>query len=66
MNKLDDNNIKTIVEVIDGGPLKIKGKIYLKDLKKDILDYPDEVYLCRCSHSCKKPYCDGSHKSGKY
>jgi CDGSH-type Zn-finger protein len=60
-----NDNMKTsaIVEVIDGGPLKITGQIHLKDSKKDISDNPFEVYLCRCGHSCNKPYCDGSHKN---
>jgi len=52
----------TIVEVIDNGPLKISGNIILKDLKKDIIDNPTEVYLCRCGLSGNKPYCDSSHK----
>ena len=52
----------TIVEVIDNGPLKISGNIILKDLKKDIIDNPTEVYLCRCGRSGNKPYCDRSHK----
>ncbi len=53
----------TIVEVIDDGPLKISGNIILKDLKKDIIDNPAEVFLCRCGRSGNKPYCDDSHKS---
>ena len=52
----------TIVEVIDRGPLRITGNIILNDLKKDILDNPKEVYLCRCNLSGNKPFCDGSHK----
>jgi CDGSH-type Zn-finger protein len=52
----------TIVEVIDRGPLKISGNLILKDLKKDIVDNPVEVYLCMCGHSENKPYCDCSHK----
>ncbi len=51
-----------VVEIIDGGPLKITGKIALRDLKRDVTDEPAEVYLCRCGGSSKKPYCDGSHK----
>jgi CDGSH-type Zn-finger protein len=51
-----------LVEVLDGGPLKITGQMILKDPKKEINDSPDEVYLCRCGRSCNKPYCDESHK----
>ena len=57
-----NNKSYAIVEVIDGGPLKITGHIILKDPKKDISDNSDEVYLCRCGRSCNKPYCDESHK----
>ena len=52
----------SIVEVIDGGPLRITGKINLWDLKRDITENPCEVYLCRCGRSSNKPYCDDSHK----
>ena len=59
-----DNQKKAsaVVEVIDGGPLKITGHIVLRDLKKDITETPAEVLLCRCGHSGNKPYCDDSHK----
>jgi len=63
MNTNDDRTSSAIVEVIDGGPLKITGEIILKDLKNDILDNPAEVLLCRCGRSCNKPFCDGSHKN---
>jgi CDGSH-type Zn-finger protein len=59
----DDRTTSAIVEVIDGGPLKITGEIILKDLRKDITDSPAEVLLCRCGLSCNKPYCDRSHKN---
>jgi len=57
-----NNKSFTIVEVIDGGPLKITGNLILKDPKKEISDSPAEVSLCRCGRSCNKPYCDESHK----
>jgi hypothetical protein len=50
------------IEVIDNGPIKISGRILLRDSKKDITDMPEEVYLCRCGRSKDKPYCDESHK----
>jgi CDGSH-type Zn-finger protein len=62
MRKDADNNSFTLVEVIDGGPLKITGHIILKDPKKEISDSLAEVNLCRCGRSCNKPYCDESHK----
>jgi CDGSH-type Zn-finger protein len=58
METNDNRKSSALIEVIDGGPLKITGPIILKDPKKDI-----EVYLCRCGQSCNKPYCDGSHKN---
>jgi CDGSH-type Zn-finger protein len=59
----DDRKASAIIEVINGGPLRIKGQIVLKDLKKEIYESPEEVYLCRCGKSCNKPYCDDSHKT---
>jgi CDGSH-type Zn-finger protein len=50
------------IEVIDNGPVKITGNILLRDSKRDILESPKEVYLCRCGKSGNKPYCDESHK----
>ena len=63
METTDKKKSLTIVEVIDDGPLKISGNIILKDLKKDIINNPAEVFLCRCGRSGNKPYCDDSHKS---
>jgi CDGSH-type Zn-finger protein len=63
METTDKKKSLTIVEIIDDGPLKISGNIILKDLKKDIINNPTEVFLCRCGRSGNKPYCDDSHKS---
>jgi CDGSH iron-sulfur domain-containing protein 3 len=63
MEIVDNKTASAIVEVIDGGPLKITGQIILKDQKKAIEVSPEEVFLCRCGRSCNKPYCDESHKN---
>lgn len=52
---------QAIIEVIDNGPIKITGNILLRDSKRDLMESPEEVYLCRCGRSQNKPYCDESH-----
>jgi CDGSH iron-sulfur domain-containing protein 3 len=60
----DNKDIKpqAIVEVLDNGPIRITGNILLRDSRKDIMESPAEVWLCRCGKSQNKPYCDSSHK----
>jgi CDGSH-type Zn-finger protein len=60
-NKADKPS--TTIEVIESGPLKISGKILIKDFKRGTEDFPAEVWLCRCGKSDNKPYCDDSHKT---
>lgn len=30
-------------------------------LETEVLNRPDRYALCRCGHSCSKPFCDGTH-----
>jgi CDGSH-type Zn-finger protein len=62
MENNDSKNSGVLIEVVDDGPLKIKGNFILKDLKRDLTDTPEEVYICRCGRSSEMPYCDESHK----
>lgn len=62
MEEKKQNKTQAIIEVIDSGPLKISGNIFLKDMQRGTEDFPKEVYLCRCGKSDNKPFCDGSHK----
>jgi CDGSH-type Zn-finger protein len=62
MEQNEESRNQTIVEVVDFGPLKITGKITLKDLKRDKEETMTEVLLCRCGKSANKPFCDDSHK----
>lgn len=54
---------QAIIEVQEDGPIKITGNILLSDYKRDIMESPEEIYLCRCGKSGNKPYCDDSHKN---
>jgi CDGSH-type Zn-finger protein len=62
MEENKDIKPQAIVEVLDNGPIRITGNILLRDSRKDIMESPAEVWLCRCGRSQNKPYCDGSHK----
>jgi CDGSH-type Zn-finger protein len=50
------------IEVIENGPLKITGNIVFTDLKRGITITDSEIYICRCTRSSNKPFCDESHK----
>ncbi len=52
------------IKILDNGPLVASG-ITLVDGEGKPLEAKDQVYLCRCGFSGKKPFCDGAHK-GKF
>ncbi len=60
----ENNELKpqAVIEVIENGPIRITGNFLISDSKRDIMDSPLEVLLCRCGKSQNKPYCDDSHK----
>ncbi len=43
------------------GPLKIEGNLEIRDAAGNTLFVGNETALCRCGHSGKKPFCDGTH-----
>ena len=48
------------------GPLVIEGPFELVDSRGQVFHIPPDkpaVALCRCGHSAKRPFCDGSHKT---
>ena len=50
----------------ENGPLLIKGPIQLTDHDGRVITAEGEnVALCRCGQSAKKPFCDASHR-GKF
>ncbi len=55
------------IRVKKSGPYVVTGTVVLTDA--DGNSYPvtgDVIALCRCGHSAKKPFCDGSHSSAGF
>ncbi|MGL5683982.1 MAG: CDGSH iron-sulfur domain-containing protein [Marinifilaceae bacterium] len=50
------------ITVVHNGPLIVNNEFMLidKDGKESLQQA--KVALCRCGHSHKKPFCDGTHK----
>ena len=50
------------VEPIHDGPLHVSGNLEVITGTGKTINRVTECWLCRCGHSGKKPYCDGTHK----
>jgi CDGSH-type Zn-finger protein len=55
------SNVK--VDLMENGPILVKGKIELKNSKGEKIPTEETVALCRCGASKNKPFCDGSHNT---
>jgi CDGSH iron-sulfur domain-containing protein 3 len=50
------------IRVTDNGPLMVKGPVTLIDAEgRPYEGLRKTIFLCRCGHSQRKPFCDGSH-----
>ena len=52
----------TSVTVCENGPYEVTGEVSIVAPDGTVLRETSKAYLCRCGHSAKKPFCDGSHK----
>lgn len=53
------------IRVLDNGPLLVEGPVTVVDPDgKAFAVDPSKptIALCRCGHSKKRPFCDGTHK----
>lgn len=57
------------IKISDNGPYYVTGTLTLLDGEGNEVSLADErdsdaetIYLCRCGHSNRKPFCDGTHK----
>jgi CDGSH-type Zn-finger protein len=57
----DDTAGVTIHTRLDG-PYEVTGPITITDADGNVVEQTDKAFLCRCGHSGKKPFCDGTHK----
>lgn len=53
------------IEFAPDGPALVKGRFRIKEEGRWV-EKNGPVALCRCGHSAKKPYCDGSHKAADF
>ncbi len=49
-------------KVLKNGPLQVTGDFVLKSVEGRVIETGEQVFLCRCGGSKKKPFCDGSHR----
>lgn len=58
-----DSQDSTTIRIRENGPLVVTGPIALTDHEgTPIACEGDNVALCRCGLSAKKPFCDGTHR----
>jgi len=59
---------EVVIKVRENGPLLVSGPITLTDHLGGNYDTTGKanIALCRCGHSQKKPFCDGSHKTAGF
>ncbi len=50
------------------GPYRVQGPFKLVDADGNEFELPagEWISLCRCGHSDKKPFCDGTHKKMEF
>ena len=52
-------NVK--IQALKNGPLLVRGEVEILDSSGETMQAANQVALCRCGQSSKKPFCDGTH-----
>lgn len=50
------------ITTLGHGPLEVSGPVTVRTASGEVVFEGERTFLCRCGHSAKKPFCDGSHK----
>lgn len=59
---MTDSPSKVSITPLTDGPLEVVGEVAIIAADGTLVKEASKSYLCRCGHSAKKPFCDGSHK----
>jgi CDGSH-type Zn-finger protein len=51
------------VTISENGPYVVTGPVKLTDVDGREIPHRDQMILCRCGQSTKKPFCDGTHRT---
>ena len=51
------------IKPVVNGPLMVTGKLEVESGTGRNVDRVEKTWFCRCGHSSKKPFCDGTHKA---
>lgn len=55
------------ITTYEDGPLIVRGEFTVQTQDGETVDAGRRtVALCRCGLSSRKPFCDGTHKAGKF
>ena len=57
---------KTKITVMPDGPLMVEGNLTVSKMSGENIKDGEKLFLCRCGHSSKKPFCDGAHKKADF
>ncbi len=60
--KITNTKPETEVRVMKNGPLVVKGRFTIVSSSGGTLKQMKMVSFCRCGHSKKMPFCDGTHR----
>ena len=59
--ELQEETVKTQMEILPNGPILVYGTIEVKDKNGNTTRKNKTTAFCRCGYSQNKPFCDGSH-----
>lgn len=57
---------ETLVEIRKNGPLMVHGKLHINYPDGGTENVEKTTAFCRCGHSARKPFCDGSHRNAGF